>query len=333
MKKISIIPLMLGLMIGGVAIKLGLDTLQKAKASGQTETVTTIVATADIPATAPIERMMVREVATPRTPLLDSGCFTKVDDLVGRVAAFTIPRGSVIREPLLTPKGTPPGLAVRIKSGYRAVSVKVNEVTGVAYQIQPGAFVDVIAVMTINKGRRRETISRIILQDIEVAAVGRTLNAPNSSDGAGKVAKSVTLLVRDSDAPRLHLAQTRGKLTLALRSSEDKLLNDNPGETTEGDLLGEKRPTIHKPTRTNVVTQIPVENRSVLIVNGDVRQEREFEADGGIVESGDSRPAPVSHRRSSRPTNPGRVPSNDAGGNDEGDGVGSGLSSNEPSPD
>ncbi len=236
MKKVAMIPLALGLLIGGIAIKLGLDALQEAKAGTQRQTITTVVATAEIPATSTIEASMVKTVETPETPLLGKGYFTEVKKVVGRVPAYSIAEGVVLRESLLTPRGTPPGLAVRIQPGMRAVSVKVNEVTGVAYQIQPGARVDVIAVMAVNWGGKRETVSSIILQNVEVAAVGRTLHAANK-DGKGRASKSVTLLVKDTDAPRLHLAQTRGKLTLALRSAEDNEISEI-SSATESELLG-----------------------------------------------------------------------------------------------
>ncbi|MEE9293639.1 MAG: Flp pilus assembly protein CpaB [Phycisphaerae bacterium] len=237
MKKVAMIPLALGLLIGGIAIKLGLDTLQEAKAGARRKIITTVVAIAEIPATSIIEASMIKTVETPETPLLGKGYFTEAEKVVGRVPAYSIAQGVVLRESLLSPPGTPPGLAVRIQPGMRAVTVKVNEVTGVAYQIQPGARVDVIAVMAVvNREGTRETVSRIILQDVEVGAVGRTLQA-SSQDGKGRASKSVTLLVKSTDAPRLHLAQTRGKLTLALRSGDDNEIAE-AHSATESELLG-----------------------------------------------------------------------------------------------
>ncbi len=269
MKKVAIIPLALGVFVGGAAIKLGLDALQKAKADSAQETATVVVATAEIPATSAIDRTMVKVIETPMTPLIGVDAYGDVDKVIGRVAGYSVPRGGVVRESLLAPKGTPAGLAVRIKSGYRAVSVKVNEVTGVAYQIRPGAFVDVIAVMTVNSGRRKQTVSRTILQKIEVAAVGRLLTA--STDGKGKAAKSVTLLVKDTEAPKLHLAQTRGKLTLALRSDDDKLDSED-GQSTEGDLLGELAEQVAATALEPEETK-PQKPRAIMVVNGLARRE------------------------------------------------------------
>ena len=243
MKKVAIIPLAMGVLVGGLAIKLGLDTIQKAKASGQVEKVKAVVAVADIPATSEVRKEMVKVVETPTTPLLGEHSYSDVESLLGRVVLSDVPAGTLMREELLAPEGTPAGLTVRIAPGFRAVSVRIDEVTGVGYQIRPGANVDVIAVMDVAKGARKETISRIILQKVAVAAVGRSLNGQGDDDGKGKAARSVTILVRDADVPKLHLAQTRGKITLAMRGSEDETMADEK-TASESELiagaLGEK---------------------------------------------------------------------------------------------
>ncbi|NOS99730.1 MAG: Flp pilus assembly protein CpaB [Phycisphaerales bacterium] len=241
MKKIAIIPLVMGVAIGGLAIKLGLSTIQKAKASASVQSANVVVAVEEISATSTIEARLVKVISTPVTPLMGKDSYTKAEDIIGRVAATTIPRGAVVRGELLAPEGTPAGLTVRIPSGYRAVSVKIDEVTGVAYQLQPNSWVDVIVVMDVQNGRQKETISRILLQEVEVIAVGRTLTTGDDPEGKGKVAKSITLLVKDSDVPSLHLAQTRGKLTLAMRSPEDHLMS-KAGQATESELLGRSKP-------------------------------------------------------------------------------------------
>ncbi|MCH7526745.1 MAG: Flp pilus assembly protein CpaB [Planctomycetes bacterium] len=270
--KLAIVPLVMGAAIGGLAIKLGLDTVRKAKAGGQVEEVIVVVAATNIPATTLIEARMLRELKTPASPLVGEDGFSSKEDLVDRVAATSIPRGALVREALLAPEGTPPGLSVRIPAGYRAVSVKIDEVSGVAYQLTPGCFVDVIAVMDVKEGRRRETLSRIILQKVEVAAVGQVINKSNDSGGKDAVAKSVTLLVRVAEVPKLHLAQTRGKVTLAMRSPEDD--RESPsGTTKESELFGMLPGNMSNPAP------------------------RSAEASAALATSGTKRtPAPVKHR-------------------------------------
>lgn len=237
MKKVALVPLVVGVFVGGLAIKLGLDSIQQAKANTHSELVQVVVASSEILGTSEITPAMVKVIETPKTPLLGEKCYHKVEDVLHRVAAYSIPGGAVVQESLLAPPGTPPGLTVKIAPGFRAVSVKIDEVSGVAYQLHPGASVDVIVVMDLVKGHRKETISQIVLQGVDVAAVGRTLAGPEETDGKGKAAKSVTLLVKDSDVPRLHLAQTRGKITLAMRSPDDDTKVAGSGGARESELL------------------------------------------------------------------------------------------------
>jgi len=233
MKSKAIIPLLLGVVVGLVAIKFLVDTLQRAKGAPP-EMIATVVARTDVPASAEITADMVALVQTPQTPLIPEGAFSSVEGLVGRVASKAIPQGAVIGAASLAPPGTPSGLTERIEEGYRAVSVKIDEVSGVAGQIIPGSFVDVIVVMRISRGRTTETISRIILQRIKVLAVGQNLGSPSETGGGPqKLAKSVTLLVRDLDVPKLHLAQTQGKVTLAMRGSDDRLAAEDGHASTD----------------------------------------------------------------------------------------------------
>jgi len=269
MKKGTLIPLVMGVVVGGLAIKLGLDTVQRAKAGARVEMVSAVVAVEDIPATSEITDTMVKVIETPVTPLLGRDSFKDLSGVVGRVAEGDIPRGSALREDLLAPEGTPPGLTVRIPKGFRAVSLKINEVSAVGYQLRPGVFVDVIAVM--RSGRTREMVSRIVLQGVQVVAVGRTLSSPSDPNGKSKAAKSVTLLVKNSDVPRLHLAETQGKITLAMRSPEDDQKAD-AGTASEGELWGEKP---EKPESdengTKVVQSQPLQaqaNYTLTMVNG-----------------------------------------------------------------
>ncbi|MBI4717136.1 MAG: Flp pilus assembly protein CpaB, partial [Planctomycetes bacterium] len=116
--------------------------------------------------------------------------------------------------------------------GYRAVSVKIDEVSGVAYQVKPGDWVDVIVVMDIesgSRGRKKQTIAEVILQHIQVAAIGQVTSGPagGGADAKVKPAKSATLIVPEDDVPKLHLAGTRGKITLAMRGADEQV-TDKP---------------------------------------------------------------------------------------------------------
>jgi Flp pilus assembly protein CpaB len=237
MKNRAIIPLAIGLLVGAVAIKYSLDLSKPSGALGNTDTMTILVARKDIPATAEIEAEMLLVTKSPRTPLIPSDAFSKLDDLIGRVALKSIPQGAPVLPTMIAPKGTEPGLIVRVKEGYRAVAVKIDESTGVGYLVKPGDWVDVLVVMDVKRGQRSrpETISRVIIQRVQVGAVGQDLSDV-SEDGKNTHAKSVTLIVKEEDVPKLHLAQTRGKITLAMRGQADVEMTE-PAEASESEVF------------------------------------------------------------------------------------------------
>jgi len=230
MNRRAIIPLLVGLGIGLLAVKFAISTIRKAQASSESnKTVTVVRAKLDIAAHEEIQKDMVETVETadslfaPANERMD-----KVDTAIGRVAAKPIPKNAPVLLSMLAPAGTRPGMVGRIPQGYRAVSVKIDEVSGVAYQMQPGDWVDVIVVMDIDAGTKgkKETIAEVILQHIQVAAIGYgTDPEADAKPSKMKPAKSATLLVPEEEVPKLHLAGTRGKITLAMRGEDDNSQN------------------------------------------------------------------------------------------------------------
>lgn len=235
MRAKTLLPLIIGVGFGFLAIKLSYDAVQRARGSSlPQEMISVVVANTDIEATTALVGEMLIVKKTPVTPLVPPDAFSTTDELVGRVASKGIPWGTPILPSMLSPEGTKPGLQVRIKEGYRAVSVKIDEVTGVAYNLRPGDYVDVIAVMSVQTGRFKETVSNIILQRVQVAGVGQWLDTPDEKVAK---AKSVTLLVKVEDVPKLHLAQSKGKVTLAMRGPDDERLSKF-ASATEAQLIG-----------------------------------------------------------------------------------------------
>ncbi|MEK6677372.1 MAG: Flp pilus assembly protein CpaB [Planctomycetota bacterium] len=252
MKGKAIIPLVLGLGIGLVAVKFVIDTVSKAKASGGAQQkITAIKTKQDIPAFTLLTAEMVELVETQENtfaPAKDR--ISKLEEAVGRVTAKAIPQFSPVLLSMLAPPGTSAGMEGRIKPGFRAVSVKIDEVSGVAYQIQPGDVVDVIVVMDIDSGERRktkETIAKVIVPRAEVAAIGQS-TATSAEDATSKVkpAKSATLLVTEEDAIKLHLAATRGKITLSLRG-RDEVVSGQSITANSQDLFSSLFPSSRKP--------------------------------------------------------------------------------------
>ena len=242
MKTKAIIPLVLGLCVGLVAVKFLVDTLQNARGSPtDSQTITVVRAKLDIGSLETVRAEMVELIETADSALIPAlERFDKLEDVTGRVTAKAIPSHSPVLQSMLAPEGTMPGMKGRIKPGFRAVSVKISETSGVAYHIKPGDWVDVIVVMDVDTGggkRKRETIAEVILQHVEVVAIGRTMGGqPTETEQNVKPAKSATLLVAEEDAPKLHLAATRGKLTLTLRGDDDLLTGAPPSARESQDF-------------------------------------------------------------------------------------------------
>ena len=241
MKGKAFIPLVLGLVVGLFAVKVVVDTVRKSQANQKVATATVVRAKTDIRAFTAILPDDVEEVQVADSGLAPkSERVEKKDDVVGRVTAKSIPMGVPVLQSMLSPPGTRPGIVGRIPPGFRAVAVEIDEATTAGYQIQPGDWVDVIVVMDVKSGTRRgkETIAEVLLQRVEVGAVGQgALNVQDGNSG-GKVkpAKTATLLVKEEDSPKLHLAATRGKITLSLRGKDEEAI-DNAHFVTNQNLL------------------------------------------------------------------------------------------------
>ena len=221
MKNRAIIPLVVGLAVGLVAVKLSIDLVQRARAAGGSDDMLSIVvAQQTIPMGIEIKPAMLSVTKTSKG-LAPQGGFVDPKKLAGRVVRSGVPKGMPIIEEMLAAPGTPAGMASLVPAGYRAVAVKVEEDTSVAGFLKPGCHVDVAAVMCVksNTGGASETISKILLQDVTIAAVGQSLTGDTESSAT--LSRSVILLVKPEELALLHLAASQGKLRLAMRHYDD----------------------------------------------------------------------------------------------------------------
>jgi pilus assembly protein CpaB len=120
----------------------------------------------------------------------------------------------------------------------RAVSVRVNEVIGVAGYVLPGTRVDVVATASPNESRA-DTTSKLILSNVQVLTAGTRMEQ-DQEKGKPMQVTVVTLLVTPEQSERLALASTEGKIQLALRNPMDQTAPDTPGVKTAA-LVGVAR--------------------------------------------------------------------------------------------
>jgi pilus assembly protein CpaB len=148
--------------------------------------------------------------------------FTNPGDLIGRVISAPMVPGQAFVTTLLAPKGTLAGLEALVPQGMRAVTVDVTESGAMSGLLTPGARVDVV-VTNINREDQSKSVTRTIVQNLTVAAVGQRLS-PAKSDGEKEmpVARTVTLLVTPHNAQMLDMAQSIGRIRLIMRATGDQ---------------------------------------------------------------------------------------------------------------
>jgi len=197
------------------------------------------VAKVSIPVGTKIIAEQVTMVQFPKESTPD-GAFENQEKLIGRVAVMNIAPREPITEARLAPEGTAGGLSAVIPEGYRAMTVKVDDVVGISGFIMPGTLVDI--VVTIDPAEHagmQDPISKIVLQNIKVLANGQNIDKPADQREANSV-KAVTLLVTPEQAEKLALASSEGKLQLVMRNQIDQGDEQTPGVNKRGLLSGER---------------------------------------------------------------------------------------------
>jgi pilus assembly protein CpaB len=178
-----------------------------------------VVAATDLQIGAELRREDLRIIEWPANAA-PKDAFATVDELVGRGLIMPVIENEPVMPMKLAPKEAGAGLPPVIPPGLRALSVRVNEVIGVAGYVLPGTRVDVLATMTPTKDQIDVT-SKVVLSDVQVLAAGTKME--QSADGGKPMPVSVvTLLVTPPEAERLTLATTEGKIQLALRNPLDR---------------------------------------------------------------------------------------------------------------
>src|ERR1700704_3554133 len=182
------------------------------------------------------EQVMMVQFPKESTP---DGTFDNAEKLTGRVAIANIAPREPITESRLAPEGTAGGLSAVIPEGYRAMTVKVDDVVGISGFIMPGTLVDVVVVIDpAEHAGMQDPISKIVLQNIKVLANGQNIDKPDNQREANSV-KAVTLQVKPEQAEKLALASSEGKLQLVMRNSTDQGDEKTSGVNKRGLLNGE----------------------------------------------------------------------------------------------
>jgi pilus assembly protein CpaB len=224
----AIVMLLLSVMAGLAAVVLAARWLSQQAVGPAQQFV--VVASRDVNLGQPITPVMVELVPWP-SAAVPKGAYGNVSELDGRVLRIGLQRGEPILESRLAPVGTRGGLSAVIADGKRAITVRVNEVVGVAGFALPGNFVD---VMVSTKDTQQRAVSKIVLERIMVLAVAQEASR---DDTKPRLVNAVTLEVSPDQAERLDLARSVGTLSLVLRNQVDSQPAPTVGVRT-ADLLG-----------------------------------------------------------------------------------------------
>ena len=175
---------------------------------------TIVVAAKALPVGVELNRDALREIPWPAEDQLQGSFTTIAKPLEGKDKRNTLATFQA-NEPILARKITGPGqrptLAASIEPGFKALTIRVDDVVGVAGFITPGDRVD---VLLSRRMKESEAVADVVAQDVKVLGIDQTVDEEASKP---KVARSVTVEVGTQDAQRLVVAQSVGALTLVLR--------------------------------------------------------------------------------------------------------------------
>ncbi len=202
-----------------------------------------VVAAVDIELGSKVNAEMLTTLAWPSSAM-PPGAFADVKALQDRIVKVGITRGEPLLEGKLAPVGTLGGLSAVITDGKRAMTVRVNDVVGVAGFALPGNYVDVL----VNAQQEKEgsepgkQISKTVLERVLVLAVAQEAGR---DDTKPKVVSAVTLELSLDDAEKLDLARSVGTLSLVLRNQVDHKTLATAG-ITKDELFADKAAPVTK---------------------------------------------------------------------------------------
>lgn len=184
-----------------------------------------------------------------------AGGFTAVEQVVSRGLISAVETNEPLTESKLAPAGAGAGLPPTIPQGMRAISVRVNEVIGVAGFVTPGTRVDVIVIMQDGE----DSLARVVVSGVQVLTAGTRFEQDAEAEGQAMPSTVVTLMVTPEDAQKIGLASSDGQIILTLRNPLD--VTPTAAVTTRrAALLGEPAPrpaTVPAPAPRPVVRSTP----------------------------------------------------------------------------
>ena len=192
-----------------------------------------VVATQDLPVGTLITVDHLKTVPWPANSPV-SGGFSSPEEITDRGLIASVITNEPLTETKLAPREAGAGLPPLIPLGMRAISVRVNDVIGVAGFVVPGTRVDVLA--TVSQGQR-DSMSKVVVSNVQVLTAGTRYDLEQARSGEPMPSTVVTLMVTPDEAERISLAGTEGQLVLTLRNPLDTKPTETEGVRTAA-LMG-----------------------------------------------------------------------------------------------
>jgi pilus assembly protein CpaB len=238
MRRSNLIILVLALAMGSIAALMARSWIaQHTTAQPVASTSTIVVAAAPLAFGTVLTEDNVSEIPWASLQFPD-GAFAKKIDLFKdgrRVVLSGMDRSEIVLRPKITGPGQRASLSVLLEEGQRAVTVRVDDIRGVAGFILPGDRVDVMLLRAETHQGETENSADVLLEYVKVLAIDQLLNERSDQPAVATVAKAVTLQVSPEQAQKLLLAGNVGKLSLVLRQpAEGKLAEGR--RITDSDL-------------------------------------------------------------------------------------------------
>jgi len=269
--------LMMALVFGAMATFMAMGWLKRqaqvAKPTPTQQMAPVVVAAKDVPPTVALSREQLKVLMWPQDSAL-AGKFSQPGEVEGRVTAIPLAAGEPVLENKLAPKGVLPGLTALLPPDKRAMTVKVDEASGVAGFLNPDNRVDVL--VSVDKGDfNQDPISKVVLQNLRVLGTGQRIE--KTLGEKPQVVPTVTLEVSPAEGERLALAVREGMISLVLRNQQDDHLVPTMGVRTST-LLGRALPApeVQAPKVDKVAASIPPPLRTVEVIRGTAKESTNF---------------------------------------------------------
>lgn len=260
-----LVAMALGLATSGALFYYVNSTAKQADAGVPTGSI--VVAATGIPANSKVGLDQLKVESRP-VSYIPEGAVSSPQALVGRVTKAELHPGEAIFDAKFYPPGQEANMVLPVPPGKRAVTVAVDEVVGVAGFVQPGSKVDVVGTLDIEG----KPVSKVILQKIQVLATAQEYEKKQESEA--RIVSSATLAVTPQESELLILASDRGKIRLAMRSSQESQSVQTSGATPEAlSLRVDKPATLPRSARSKGAPAQPTPSHKtpdegILIIRG-----------------------------------------------------------------